>query len=284
MRPVVDFHCHSTASDGTLSPLEVYQRACGNGAQRLALTDHDTVAGCRQLSAALASGSIERGAELVSGVEFSCLWGKRSIHVVGLGFDIDHPEIEKGVAQQTDVRQQRALTIDKRMQKLGFSGCLEGAKAIAGDSQIGRPHFAQFMLDQGYVTSTKQAFDRYLGSGKPGDVKSGWPALETVVGWIVDAGGVAVVAHPERYKLTRTKLSQLLDCFTAAGGRGIEMAGRSQHINTRRTIEELCAKYDLLASVGSDFHNPEYRWNDLAVVPTVGEGLTPIWQHVKAMS
>jgi hypothetical protein len=283
VRPIVDFHCHSTASDGALSPQDVYSRACDNGVDKLALTDHDTIAGCVALKQALDSGELTKRAQLISGIELSCVWNKRGIHIVGLGFDLDSEVMEAAVARQTEVRNRRAVIIGERLEKLGFAGCFEGAMALANGCQIGRPHFAQFMLQQGYVTTINQAFNKYLGAGKPGDVKSGWPTLDEAVGWIVQSGGVAVVAHPERYKLTRTKLCQLLQSFVDAGGQGIEMAGKAQHINTQRDIAKLCTQYQLMASVGSDFHNPEYRWNDLAQVPAIPAQLTPIWQHVNAV-
>lgn len=277
---LIDFHTHTTASDGALSPADLVQRALARGVSQLAITDHDTVAGYRAAvaSRALASGELH----LVPGVELSCQWSGVNVHVVGLNLDVDHPVLAAGLSRQAEARQERAAVIARRLEKLGLSGALEGARAAAGDSQIGRPHFAAWMVAQGHVAEPSVAFDRYLGRGKPGDVKAFWPVLEEVVGWIVAAGGVAVLAHPLKYRLTRTRLERLTADFRAAGGAAVEVLSGRQLPNEGRELRELARRQQLAVSLGSDFHQEQSWAADLGVEPRHLEGLWGVWERWQA--
>ena len=189
---IVDFHTHSLASDGALEPSDLLLQAKEAGVSRFAITDHDTLAGYLSVKGSQAA----RDVGLVSGVELSCRWAKTTIHVVGLGFDDSAAEIIDMVTSLSDARIERAKTIAQRLENAGFSGALDGALKVANGSQIGRPHFAQWMLDAGHVASLTEAFDKYLGAGKVGDVKAFWPEMADVVRAITASGGVAVLAHP----------------------------------------------------------------------------------------
>ena len=247
---IVDFHTHSLASDGALAPIELLRRAKAAGVQQFALTDHDTTAG--YLAVRHTSEAEETG--LISGVELSCRWANTTIHVVGLNFDADAPEMTAMVEQLTQAREERAEKIATRLAGVGIDDALEGAKAIANGSQIGRPHFATWMAEAGAVDSAAEAFDKYLGAGKIGDVKMFWPPLSDVVQAITRAGGVAILAHPLKYRLTGMKLRALINDFKAAGGGAIEVLNGRQPETDLKRLSQLAEGNGLMCSVGSDFH------------------------------
>ena len=247
---IVDFHTHSLASDGALAPMELLRRAKAAGVRQFALTDHDTTAG--YLSVRHTTEANEVG--LISGVELSCRWATTTVHVVGLNFDADAPEMVAMVEQLTQAREERAEKIAKRLAGVGIDGALEGAKAIAKESQIGRPHFATWMAEAGAVDSVTEAFDKYLGAGKIGDVKMFWPPLSDVVQAITRAGGVAILAHPLKYRLTGMKLRALINDFKAAGGGAIEVLNGRQPETDLKRLSQLAEGNGLMCSVGSDFH------------------------------
>ena len=247
---IVDFHTHSLASDGALTPLELVRRAKAAGVRQFALTDHDTTAG--YLSVRHTSEADEVG--LISGVELSCRWATTTVHVVGLNFDADASQIIAVVEQLTQAREERAEKIAMRLAGVGIDGALEGAKAVANESQIGRPHFATWMVEAGAVNSVTEAFDKYLGAGKIGDVKMFWPPLSDVVQAITQAGGVAILAHPLKYRLTGMKLRALINDFKAAGGGAIEVLNGRQPETDLKRLSQLAEGNGLMRSVGSDFH------------------------------
>lgn len=247
---IVDFHTHSLASDGALTPLELVRRAKAAGVRQFALTDHDTTAG--YLSVRHTSEADEVG--LISGVELSCRWATTTVHVVGLNFDADASQIIAVVEQLTQAREERAKKIAMRLAGVGIDGALEGAKAVANESQIGRPHFATWMVEVGAVNSVTEAFDKYLGAGKIGDVKMFWPPLSDVVQAITQAGGVAILAHPLKYRLTGMKLRALINDFKAAGGGAIEVLNGRQPETDLKRLSQLAEGNGLMCSVGSDFH------------------------------
>jgi predicted metal-dependent phosphoesterase TrpH len=271
---LADLHCHSLKSDGDLSPSDLVDRAAEQGVTMLALTDHDTINGLVEARARAEMHNIE----LVSGIEISTVWNGIGIHVVGLGFDEHHPALLEAIARQEDCRLQRAKTIAERLEKLGIEGIWEKAEAIANGAQIGRPHFAQALIDMGKVSNMAQAFKRFLGAGKPGDVKTMWPDISEVVGWIRAAGGVAVVAHPDKYKMTGTKLKCMLKAFAEAGGNGLEVVSGATETTFSRRMVELCDEFGFLASQGSDFHGPR-PWSELGKFTKMPEGATPVWTH-----
>ena len=230
--------------------MELLRRAKAAGVRQFALTDHDTTAG--YLSVRHTTEADEVG--LISGVELSCRWATTTVHVVGLNFDADAPEMVAMVEQLTQARDERAEKIAKRLAGVGIDGALEGAKAIAKESQIGRPHFATWMAEAGAVDSVTEAFDKYLGAGKIGDVKMFWPPLSDVVQAITRAGGVAILAHPLKYRLTGMKLRALINDFKAAGGGAIEVLNGRQPETDLKRLSQLAEGNGLMCSVGSDFH------------------------------
>lgn len=273
----IDLHCHSRASDGKLTPAELVARAGSRGVSHLALTDHDTLDGLAEARAA----AVAAGVELINGIELSCLWKTQTIHVVGLDFDAASPALLAAVAEQADNRWRRAAMIDERLARLKVPDLLARARACADGDVPGRPHFAQVLVEAGVVKDLNQAFKRHLGAGKPGDVKAYWPALETVVRWILDAGGIAVLAHPRKYKLTATKLRALVADFQRAGGQALEVITSGQSSGDLGFLAELCRREGLWASQGSDFHFPGAPWCELGNIPAMPEGLVPVWQHFR---
>ena len=247
---IVDFHTHSLASDGALQPTDLLLQAKEAGVSRFAITDHDTLAGYLSVKDTQAA----RDVGLVSGVELSCRWAKTTIHVVGLSFDDSAAEIIDTVTSLSAARIERARTIAQHLENAGFQDALDGALGVANDSQIGRPHFAQWLLDEGHVASLTEAFDKYLGAGKVGDVKAFWPAMAEVVRAITASGGIAVLAHPLKYRLTGMKLRALINDFKAAGGTCLEILnGRQSEVDMKR-LSQMAESLNLLVSAGSDFH------------------------------
>lgn len=273
----IDLHCHSTASDGALPPGDLVRRASEKGVTHLALTDHDTISGLDDASVAAQAV----GLSLVAGTELSCLWKSHTIHIVGLDFDTSDHNLNAALERQNDNRWRRAHAIAEKLSKLKIDDMVEKATVKAGGDVPGRPHFARVLVDEGAVKDSAQAFKRYLGTGKAGDVKGFWPSLEDVVQWITRAGGIAVLAHPRKYKLTATKLRALTSDFRQAGGRAIEVSTSGQSSGDLGFLAELCRRENLLASQGSDFHFPGAPWCELGSIMKMPDGLEPVWHHFR---
>jgi len=246
---LIDFHTHSTASDGALTPSELVNRAAAAGINTVALTDHDTIAGFVSVA-----HSVPSGMRLVSGVELSCQWGRVGIHVVGLGFDPTSPVLLDHLDGLDAARLRRAEMIAQRLSKKGIQEALEGAMTVAAGAQIGRPHFARWMVKKGYVQNENDAFKRFLGNGKVGDISTLWPDLGRTVETIKSAGGLAVLAHPLKYRLTATRLNALCAAFAAVGGSAIEVINGRPATGDIKRLVGMAVERDLLISVGSDFH------------------------------
>ena len=277
---LIDFHTHTAASDGALSPRDLVALARERKLAMLAITDHDTVAG--YLAVAEQGPEYTQdpaGLRLIPGVELSCRWSATTIHILGLGMDCRHPAMGEALAWLDTARIERGKKIAQRLEALGFAGALDGALAEAGDSQLGRPHFSAWMVGQGHVTDHNQAFDKYLGQGKTGDVKAFWPELAQVVEWIVAAGGVAVIAHPLKYNFTRMKLRRLVIDFMAAGGTGIEIASGYQTPDQSAQLRRLASEFALEVSVGSDYHrDAPYSPRPGVEIPAL-DGLRGVWER-----
>lgn len=273
---LIDFHTHSTASDGALTPRELIDRAVARGIEQFAITDHDTMAGYIEASAYYTQ--LDAAMRLIPGVEFSCRWSGMTVHIVGLDMDWQHPAMAAGLAQLAQARRDRGEKIAERLERLGFAGALAGARALAGESQLGRPHFAQWLVDQRHVEDVGQAFDKYLGQGKTGDVKAFWPELAEVTGWIVDAGGVAIIAHPLKYRLTGMKLRRLIADFKAARGTAIEINSGRQTGDQVAHLRRVALEHDLRISGGSDFHRDAPYSAELGVELTAPASLRAVWE------
>lgn len=273
----VDLHCHSTASDGTLPPAGVVARAAAQEVELLALTDHDTTDG---LEAAY-TASREHGIHLLPGIEISVTWRDKLLHIVGLGIDPEHPPLQKGLLQLRDLREGRAEEIGRRLARAGIPGALDGARRHAGDGMVTRTHFARYLLEAGVVTEMQEVFDRYLARGKPGYYRVDWAALDAAIGWITGSGGIAVVAHPLRYRLTTSWLNRVLEAFRAAGGCGVEVVcGRHSRDDIERAAG-FARRHGLEASAGSDFHEPG-PWIELGRLGRLPDGLMPVWHRWQA--
>ena len=274
---LIDFHTHTSASDGALSPRELMARAAASKLELLAITDHDTVAGYE--AAAAYHTENPSGMRLIPGIELSCQWSGVTIHILGLGVDCEHPVMRAGLERMAAARKERGAKIASRLESRGFDGALQGALMQAGDSQLGRPHFAAWMVEQAHVRDPNQAFDRYLGQGKIGDVKAFWPELAEVTQWIESSGGVAVIAHPLKYRFTGTKLRRFIAAFVAAGGRGMEVLSGRQTSDQTNHLVRLARDFDLEVSVGSDFHRDAPYSAPLGVESSPFTDLRGVWQR-----
>jgi len=269
-----DLHSHSTASDGALSPTELVLRARQQGVTALALTDHDTTAGLDEATQAAA----QAGIRLIPGIELSASFESHCLHIVGLNIDPQHPGLVEGIAKQQLIRDQRAQKIAEKLAKKGIADAYPTLRQIAGNGEITRLHFADFLVNQGFVETQQDAFDRYLSKGKPAYVPTVWASLADCVGWIRAAGGVAVLAHPLRYKLSSKWINKALIAFKAAGGQGIEVVTGRASIDDIRLSYLHASKHQLHASMGSDFHAPGNQWLELGRLAALPDGAAPVWQ------
>ncbi len=277
----IDLHMHSTASDGALSPAAVVALCASRGLSVMALTDHDTVAGIDEAQRT----ADEHGIMLLPGTELSTRWSGINIHVVGLLPHGAQGALVPGLEAQAEARERRAEVIAARLEKLGLADALARAREQAGSPRpLGRPDFARALVAAGLVADTSEAFRKHLGNGKKGDVKAHWPALEEAVGWILDAGGVAVLAHPLRHGLTRRKRGLLLDAFAAAGGQAAELVSGFQNPDVTRDLARQLDERGLLASLGSDFHFPggHLAPGSMSAVPRTA--VPPVWSHPRLTS
>jgi predicted metal-dependent phosphoesterase TrpH len=273
-----DLHCHSAVSDGTLSPEELAARARACGVELWSLTDHDEVAGQRRArDAALAAGL-----PWLAGTEISVSWAGTTVHIVGLGFDIDDAPLADGLAATRSGRDARGREISAAFERIGIAGAYEGALAHAGHPvRLSRTHFARFLVERGVCRDTSEVFRKYLTEGKPGYVPHRWATLADAVRWITAAGGLAIVAHPGRYKFSATEERAMFDEFVALGGRGVEVVTGSHAPGDAERYARLARERGLLASRGSDFHAPGESRIDLGALPALPADLTPVWEALE---
>ncbi|WAR43055.1 PHP domain-containing protein [Methylomonas rapida] len=270
---VYDLHCHSTASDGALSPTELVRRAHRQGVTVLALTDHDTTDGL----ADAARVADEIGLKLIPGIELSATYANQCLHIVGLNIDPEQKDLREGLATQQAIRDQRALKIAEKLEKKGIKGAYPAVSQAAGSGEITRSHFADFLVAEGYVVTQQEAFDRYLSKGKPAFVPTQWAALDDAVAWIRSAGGVAVLAHPLRYSLTHKWMNRALSAFKQAGGQAVEVVTGRASADDIQLSMQFALRHQLHASVGSDFHTPDNQWVELGRLAPLPTNLTPVW-------
>jgi 3',5'-nucleoside bisphosphate phosphatase len=269
-----DLHCHSVVSDGTLTPEELAARARANGVELWALTDHDEVGG--QHRAAAAAKAV--GMKYLTGTEISVTFADITVHIVGLGFDPDHPALVQGLRRTRGGREERAREMADGLAQVGIHGAFEGALQYVGNPDlISRTHFARHLVDSGVCRDTNEVFRKFLTEGKPGFVPHRWAQLGDAVRWITDAGGVAVIAHPARYDHNPTREYALFTEFKAHGGRGVEVVTGSHTAAEYVKYADMAIEFGLAASRGSDFHSPEESHCDLGKLPYLEGRLTPVW-------
>ncbi|AWI81345.1 MAG: phosphatase [Betaproteobacteria bacterium HGW-Betaproteobacteria-13] len=272
-----DLHCHSTVSDGWLEPEAVVRRAAANGVELLALTDHDELGGLDEA----ARVARELGLRFVNGVEISVSFAGETIHIVGLGFDHRHPALIEGLKQVRSGRDARAKRISEALEKVGIRDALGGARQFARNPElVSRAHFARFLVASGVMPDVKTVFEHYLVRGKPGFVEHEWASLEEAVGWIREAGGIAVIAHPARYRLSTAALEELFDRFGAAGGEAVEVVSGAHSEDEMRRFASIARRRNLLASRASDFHGEGESPVDLGRCNPLPPDLTPVWSRL----
>jgi 3',5'-nucleoside bisphosphate phosphatase len=270
-----DLHCHSTVSDGTLAPEAVAARAHAHGVQLWALTDHDELGG--QHRAAQAARAL--GMDYLAGVEVSVSFAGETVHIVGLGVDPDNAALLDGLAHTRGGRERRAREMADSLAQVGIRDAFEGALDFVGNPElISRTHFARWLVTKGICDSTNEVFRKYLVEGKPGFVPHRWAKLGDALRWITQAGGMAVVAHPGRYKFTATEEYALFTEFKAHGGEGVEVLTGAHGAADVLKYSALAKEFGLYASRGSDFHSPEESHTELGSLPDLPGSLTPVWE------
>ncbi len=274
MSPLIDLHSHSTISDGLLTPGELVKHATAKGVQVLALTDHDDTAGLAEAKAE----AVRQGIQLIRGVEISVTWRNRTLHIVGLKIDPEYAPLAIGLAAIRAGRHQRAEGMAASLDKFGIENSLQGAYKFAGQSIIGRTHFARFLMEKGLAKDMRSVFKNYLVKGKPGYFEYRWAALEDALAWIIGSGGVAVIAHPGRYDLGRTNRLLLLEEFRNLGGAAIEVVTGSHTPDQYQEFARLAKQFGLQASMGSDYHGPGLSYREMGSLPDLPSNCIPVWQ------
>lgn len=270
-----DLHCHSVVSDGTLAPEDLAARARANGVELWALTDHDEISGQHRAAAAARS----QGMAYLTGTEISVSFANTTVHIVGLGFDADNPQLAQGLATTRGGRGGRAREMAAQLAQAGIHGAYEGALKFVGNPElVSRTHFARFLVETRVCRDTSEVFRKYLVEGKPGYVPHRWATLQNAVGWITRAHGVAVIAHPGRYNFTANEEYALFTEFKAHGGRGVEVVTGSHTRQEYVKYAETAREFGLAASRGSDFHSPDESHTDLGALPFLTGELTPVWE------
>ncbi len=275
MSVVYDLHTHTTASDGELSPKALVIEAKTNGVDVLAVTDHDTIEGIAEAG----NEAYKQNIKLFSGIELSVSWMDKNFHIVGLDIDADNKRLKESLKKTKELRQQRAVEMGKKLDKIGVSKAYYEARELAGASTLTRSHFARVLIKQGFAKDTKEVFKKYLIRNKPGFVKTSWIEMAKGVKLLKDAGGEAIFAHPMRYKITTAWLRKFLLAFKESGGAGIEVVTGSSNVDEIITTAAFANRFKLLGSAGSDFHgfdNTRVKLGQLAAMP---ESVTPIWKN-----
>ena len=272
---LVDLHCHSTISDGLLTPVELVEHAALQGVRVLALTDHDDVSGLAE-----ARKVAERhGIAFIDGVEISVTWRRRTLHIVGLKIDPEYPPLAEGLQAIREGRHTRAQGMAAALDAIGIAGSLEGAYRHAKQGIISRAHFARYLIEKGHAKDMRSVFKKYLVKGKPGYVEHEWASLSQAINWITKSGGVAVIAHPGRYDLGRTNMLLLMEEFRALGGTAIEVVTGSHSVEQYQEFAHIARLFGLAASAGSDYHGPAHSYMDMGRLPELPAGCIPVWQQ-----
>ena len=270
-----DLHSHSTVSDGLLTPTEVTRRAAELGVELYALTDHDNLGGLAEAATEAARLHLP----FINGVEISVTWETTTLHILGLNIDPDNAALKAGLAAVRKGRTQRAQRMADDLARVGIRGALEGAdKYVTNKEMVGRSHFARFLAESGVVPDMKSAFKHYLVKGKPGYVAHEWASLADAVQWIRGAGGIAVIAHPGRYKLGANPMRRLLGEFKELGGQGLEVVTGNHTPEQVRHYAGLAKNFDLAGSRGSDYHGPGESYALPGKLPPLPEGVKAVWE------
>lgn len=270
-----DLHCHSVVSDGTLTPEALAARARANGVDLWSLTDHDEVGGQQRAAAAARL----QGLAYLTGAEISITFAHTTVHIVGLGFDADNEPLVQGLVRTRDGRGERAQEMSAQLAQVGIPGAYEGALRYVGNPElISRTHFARFLVEAGVCRDTSEVFRKYLIEGKPGFVPHRWASLGDAVRWITGAGGIAVIAHPARYRLSANEEFALFSEFKQHGGQAVEVVTGSHSAAEAVTYAGMAQEFGFAASRGSDFHSPDESHTDLGMLPPLPGNLTPVWE------
>ncbi len=275
-----DLHCHSSISDGLLTPADLVARAALRGVKTLALTDHDDIDGLAEA----ATAAKQHGIQFINGVEISVTWRNHTVHIVGLRIDPECKLLVDGLRSVRGSRGARARLMAESLAKCGIGGALEGAyRYVSNPELIGRTHFARYLVEAGHAKDVRSVFDKYLVKGKPGYVPHQWASLEDAVKWVRDCGGIAVVAHPGRYiagsgRMGKNNLRELLREFTALGGQGIEVVSGTHTPEQFAEFARYAKELNLFASCGSDYHGPGESYRDVGCLPDFPPGCRPVWE------
>lgn len=272
---IYDLHSHTQASDGLLSPEELVHRAVEMRVGTLAITDHDSTSAIPAARAEIQRAGLDL--TLINGVEISTLWENHEIHIVGLNIDIEHPAMVALLEEQKARRQQRAMQIGERLEKANVPGAWEGALRLANGGAVTRGHFARFLVESGKASDVAGVFKKYLARGKTGYVPPQWCTIKQAIDVIHHSGGKAVVAHPGRYDLSAKWLKRLLAHFAEQGGDAMEVAQCQQAPNERTQLAAYAQQFGLMASQGSDFHQP-CPWIELGRKLWLPAGVEAVWQ------
>lgn len=260
-------------------PEDLAARAAANGVELWALTDHDEIGGQHRAAAAAHA----HGMKYLTGTEISVTFAGATVHIVGLGFDPDNTAMRQGLADTRGGRGARAMEMADQLAKVGIKDAYEGALKFAGNHElISRTHFARFLVESGVCKDTNEVFRKYLTEGKPGFVEHRWASLKDAVTWITECGGVAVIAHPARYRFTPTEEYALFTEFKNHGGQGVEVVTGSHSAAEYVTYAETAREFGLAASRGSDFHSPDESHTDLGTLPLLPGGLQPVWELLES--
>lgn len=254
---MIDLHSHSSASDGVFSPKEAAEYAIGKNLKVWALTDHDTVDGLSE--AARTCAASERGIIFVPGIEINVRWPTGEFHLLGLGLRKYSEELRDLTQDLKESRRNRNLEIIEKMNRDGIEVTLEQIESQFAESQIGRPHFAAFLMQIGKVKHRQEAFDRFLGKGRPYHVNHEGADLDVAVEAIRSAGGIPVLAHPLSLYVSWGKMEETIEKIKNHGVEGLEAWHPAARINEGFKLEELAKKLGMFVTAGSDYHGKGVR-------------------------
>jgi len=265
---IVDLHTHSYYSDGVLSPKDIVMKAVNNGCHYLSLTDHDSLEGLKEASIC----SKDLSLHFIRGVEISAKHLLQSIHIVGLGINPNNKFLVHGLMKNNNIRINRAKEIGKSLAKVGIENAYEKTQSLSKTKYITRTHFAQMMIKENICNNLQSVFKKYMTGNKPGAVKVDWASSVEVINWIHQSGGLAILAHPLRYKLTLTKMKKLVSELKEIGLDGIEIVNSFSSLDDIAKSKTIADEYELLYSCGSDFHGWPNQSIELGKIPLYDYG------------